>query len=177
MARVSLVELEHMQDWQRAQYDRFPSNLTRALLLLDQRLAGQLPATANALRAADLDPAWREAIILRVASLQNSAYERFHHLGQAQRLGWTSEQITAIERGAGGEVLPEELRVVLDLVDKLTAAPVVPDSVTAAARTVLSDRQLATVVVLVGHYMTVARIVATLDVDVDDAPDSWVNEH
>lgn len=32
-------------------------------------------------------------------------------------------------------------------------------------------------ILLVGHYMMVARLLATLDVDLDDEPDSFASEH
>ncbi len=176
MARVPLIDVADMTPTQRAQFARFPSNLTRAILLLDERLARQLPATANALRAADLDPAWREAITLRVAALQRSTYERFQHLDQARAQGWSAKDIAGVEGGVFSG-LPDGLRKVLTLVDAVVAGPEVDDDTVTAARTVLSDQQLATVIVLVGHYMTVARYTRILGVELDDAPDDWTTEH
>ena len=82
---------------QKEQYDRFPSNLSRGLLLLDDRLAGALPNLANALRSSSLSPKLREAAILRVAALQGSAYERMQHLEQAHKAGLSDNDIAAIE--------------------------------------------------------------------------------
>jgi hypothetical protein len=87
MPRMELVRVEDMPPDQRAQYDRFPSNLSRALLLTDGRLAKALPEVANALRASGLDAKLREALILRVAALSGSAYERMQHLEQARKFG------------------------------------------------------------------------------------------
>jgi alkylhydroperoxidase family enzyme len=97
MSRISLISLAQMTREQKAQYDRFPSNLTRGLLLLDQRLAGALPNLANALRASSLDAKIREAVILRVAALHHSAYERMQHFDQARHVGWSDREIDAIE--------------------------------------------------------------------------------
>ncbi len=178
MSRLTLVDPNSLTGERKAQYDRFPSNLTRALMLLDERLAGVLPQTANALRTAPLNPAWREAVILRVAALHHSSYERFQHLGQAQQHGWTAEQINAIEhRQHSDGLLPPELTSILRFVDQVVAGPIVSDHVFDAAHTVLNDQELATVIVLVGHYMTVARILGVLQVPLDSAPDSWTREH
>jgi len=167
MSHLTLVDPDNLSGERKAQYDRFPSNLTRALLLLDDRLAGALPQTANALRTAPLDPAWREAVILRVAALHRSGYERFQHIGQALQQGWTAEQIDAIEYGRPGDgVLPPEIISILQFVDEVVAA-----------HTLLNDRELVTVIVLIGHYMTVARILGVLQVPLDSAPDSWDTEH
>ena len=176
MSRIPLVSVAEMTEEQHAQYDRFPSNLTRALLLMDQRLAGALPNLANALRASGLEPSLREAVILRVAALQGSAYERMQHLEQAHKVGWNDEDIAAIE--AGGEALSDPgLKAVLAFVDACVASSDVSDSTFAAASGVLSHRDLATVIVLVGHYMMVARFLGILQVQLDEQPDSWNGDH
>lgn len=178
IARIPLVDPTTLTGERKAQFDRFPSNLTRALLLLDDRLAGQLPQTANALRGSGLDPAWREGVILRVAARQRSDYERFQHLSQARRHGWTSAQIDAIEHDdvVAGE-LPADFEAVLRFVDEIIDAPSISDDTFVKARGVLNDRDLVTVVVLVGHYMSVARILGVLQVPIDDHPDPWNGEH
>ncbi len=178
MARLPLPDPAGLTGVQKDQYDRFPSNLTRTLLLLDGRLATQLPQTANALRTTSLNAAWREAVILRVAALQNSAYERFQHLDEARRNGWTSEQIDAIEQDPySGDALPFDFLPVLRFVDEVVAGTTVSDETFSAARAALTDEELVTVIVLVGHYMTVARILGVLQVELDDAPDTWTSEH
>lgn len=178
MARLPLVDPASLTGAEKEQYERFPSNLTRALLLLDERLAGQLPQVANALRTSSLDAAWREGVILRVAALQRSDYERFQHLGQARQSGWTAQQIEAIELGRfDAGLLSADFVTVLRFVDEVVAGPFVPDDMFAAARHALGDRGLVTVIVLVGHYMTVARLLRVLEVELDDAPDAWTSEH
>ncbi len=175
MSRIPLVSVADMSEEQRAQYDRFPSNLSRALLLADTRLAGCLPATANALRASGLDAKLREAAILRVAALSGSAYERMQHLGQAGKVGWSRADIAGIE--AGGADLPGDVAVVMRFVDECVASARVSDETFEAARAVLSTRDLATLILLVGHYMTIARLLGTLEVELDPAPDAWATEH
>ena len=180
MSRLPLVNNSVMTTEQREQYDRFPSNLTRALLIVEPRLAAALPNLANALRASSLDAKLREGVILRVAALSQSTYERMQHLGQAGKVGWSEADIAAIESGHAA-ALPSDvaavLAPVLAFVDACVAAPTMPDAVFAAARGVLSDRDLATVVLLVGHYMMVARFTGVLEVELDEQPDSWSAEH
>ena len=176
MSRIPLVDPADMTAGQRQQYDRFPSNLTRALLLADGRLARALPESANALRASGLDDGIREAVILRVAALSDSAYERMQHLGQARKVGWTDEQIGDIEAGNRG-ALPDDLAAVLAFVDECVATTHVSDRVFRALRDVLSDRDVVTVILLVGHYMTVARLTGSLEVELDEEPDAFTTEH
>ena len=176
MSRIPLVSVTQMTEEQRAQYERFPSNLTRGLLLTEHRLAGALPNLANALRASSLDAKIREAVILRVAALQQSAYERMQHLGQAGKVGWSDEEIVAIEAGADA-VRDPGLRTILSFVEACVASPAVSNQTFAAASEVLSHRDLATVILLVGHYMMVARFVGVLQIELDEHPDSWQGEH
>jgi len=176
MARLPLAAVERMGPEAREQYERFPSNLTRALLLLDQRLARVLPESANALRASALPDRLREAAILRVAALSGSAYERMQHLGPAAGAGWSEEQIVAIESGVHSH-LPDDVLAVLDFVDECVASPQVSDAAFAAARAVLDDRELVTLIVLIGHYMTVARLTSILAVELDEKPSDWTSEH
>ncbi len=176
MARIPLTQIKDMTTEQRAQYDRFPSNLSRALLLADDRLAGALPNLANALRASSLDPALREAVILRVAALTGSTYERMQHLGQARKAGLDAATIAAIEAGDSA-TLPPILAEVLAFAGACVATHRVSDDVFDRARAMLSSRDLVTVILLVGHYLMVGRLLATLDVELDPAPDSWAAEH
>ena len=53
----------------------------------------------------------------------------------------------------------------------------VPEQIFAAAHELLSARDLATVVVLVGHYMMIARFICVLEIPLDAKPDSWQQEH
>lgn len=176
VARIPLTQVDDMTPQQRAQYDRFPSNLSRALLLADDRLASALPNLANALRAAGLDPALREAAILHVAALTGSAYERMQHLGQAEKAGLDPATIAAIEAGDTTALSPT-MAATLAFVAACVAAPRVPEEVFAAAQAVLSSRDLVTVILLVGHYTMIGRLLATLDVELDPAPDGWASEH
>ena len=176
VARIPLTQVEDMTPQQRAQYDRFPSNLSRALLLADDRLAGALPDLANALRASSLDPALREAVILRVAALTDSAYERMQHLGQAGKAGLDPATIASIEAGDTAALSPT-MAATVGLAAACVAAPRVPDDVFEAAHAVLPSRDLVTVILLVGHYMMVGRLLATLDVELDPTPDDWGAEH
>jgi alkylhydroperoxidase family enzyme len=161
---------------QREQYDRFPSNLSRALLLADERLARLPPELANALRASAFDPKLREAVILRIARLSGSAYERMQHFEQAQKAGFRKEHINAIERGdALGH--SETLSAVLAFAEECVASPKVSDVTFDRVAKLLSSRDIVTLLLLIGHYMTMARLLETLEVELDPKPDSFAKEH
>ena len=173
MARVELVDVDRMNVDERAQYDRFPSNLTRALLLADPRLAKALPEVANAIRASSLDGGLREAAILRVAALHGSAYERMQHLDQARKAGWSDEDIAKIEAGEAPAKVADALR----FVDECVRTGDVSDAAFDALHATLNPREIADLLLLIGHYMTVARFTAVLRVELDAHADSWSREH
>lgn len=178
MSRVPLLALDAMNPTQREQYQRFPSHLTQALLLTAPRLAAAIPNTANALRAATLDAKTREGAILRVAALSGSAFERMQHLGEAQKAGWSADEIAAIEAiGNGASPLLGGFNAVLAFVDECVAAPRVTDATFARLSAHWPAGDIATLILLVGHYMMVARLLATLDIELDPAPTDWQTEH
>ena len=82
---------------------------------------------------------------------QRCAFERTQQLGEAGQAGWTAAEIATI-KGAGLFGRLGASAAVLDFAGACMAAPQVPGSVLAAARVTLSDRGLAMVIVLVGHY-------------------------
>ena len=176
MSRFPLIQPDRMTKRQRAQYDRFPSNLTRGLLLADPRLSEALPALANALRASSLDAKLREAVIVRVAALQNSAYEQMQHAEQVLRVGWSEAEVEAIKVGDARRLSPDAAAV-LAFVDQAVRAGQVDDDAFARVKAVLAPSDIAAVILLVGHYMMVARFTAILRIKLDVKPDSWTGEH
>ena len=176
MSRIPLVQENNMTAEQREQFDRFPSNLTRGLLLTEGRLSRALPNLANALRSSGLDPKVREGAILRIASLCDSAYEWMQHEEQALKSGWTRAELDQIEAGDFAR-LPEPFPALFRFVDECVAHTRVSNEAFSQVRNALSDRDIATLVLLVGHYMMVARFIATLEIELDDEPDDWATEH
>ena len=128
------------------------------------------------MRASDLDPKLREGVNLRVAALCDSAYERMRHLDEAGKAGWTAREVAAIETGDHA-ALPTAFIPVLAFIDACLAGPRIPDEIFGVVAALLSPRDVATLLVLVGHYRTVARFIATLGIELDPAPFSWDKEH
>ena len=176
MSRIPLVDTEQMSDRQRRQYERFPSNLTRGLLLTDQRLSEALPNLANALRASLLDAKLREAVIMRVAALNANAYEQMQHAGEVRKVGWSEAEVAAITAGDLAK-LPDDAAAVLAFTQQTISAGQVTDCTFAEVQRFLEPRDIATVILLIGHYMMVARFTAILQIELDAEADSWTHEH
>ncbi len=176
MSRLPLIEIEQMSPEQREQYARFPSNLTRGLLLAEPPLSQALPMLANALRSSSLSPKIREAVILRVAALHHSDYERLQHAGQASKVGWSQIEVEALQ---AGDIygLPHEVAAILEFVDEAVHSGDVGDELFLKVRASLSPAAIATLILLIGHYMMIARFTAILRIDLDEKPDPWTQPH
>lgn len=176
MTRLPLLSESEMSPDQREQFARFPSNLTRALLVMDRRMARALPELANAIRASSLEDRLREAAILRVAFLCESSYERMQHYEQAIKCGWSNAAIEALEAGKV-EGLSPELKGVIAFVDECVNDAQVSDLTLERLKKFLAASEIATLIFLIGHYMAVARFVAIVGIPLDDKPDGWLQEH
>jgi alkylhydroperoxidase family enzyme len=172
MARIALPDPESMTVDERTQYDSFPSNLARALVCASPDLASHVLGIGGAFRKSRLDPKLRELVILRVAKLSSSAYERMQHLDIAKEVGWSDEEIAAIEKG-DVSVIDERARAVLGFTDECFENFRVSDTTFESTRAVLSQPEIATLVLLIGQYVLTAIFVETLDIDLDSHATSW----
>jgi alkylhydroperoxidase family enzyme len=167
MARIDLSDVARLGAADRALYDRFPANLMRALLRTDCTAAYQ--ALGFALRETRLDAKRRELVILRVAALSGSRYERMQHLPPARQAGWSDADISAIERGRGDALDPASAALLRFVEDCVTNVRVSDDGF-AGLRRHLPESEVAEATLLIGFYMMTARFLETLDVDLDEAP-------
>ncbi|MBC2884544.1 carboxymuconolactone decarboxylase family protein [Ochrobactrum sp. CM-21-5] len=169
MARIELPLVDTMSETDRALYDRFPTNLIRAVLRTSNCTAGYMALGFALLRNTDLTPKQFELVILRVAALSASAYERMQHLAPARLAGWSDAEIDAIETGRK-EKLDTVSAALLTFVDECVRQVRVCDQTFAQLHTHMPENAIADVTLLVGYYMMTARILETLDVELDEAP-------
>jgi 4-carboxymuconolactone decarboxylase len=121
-----------------------------------------------------LDPVLREIAILRVGYVSNSRYETWQHEVAARTLKMSEAQIAAIKQGGKHPTLfSEEQQSVLDFADELTTKVRASDAVLAAVRKFLSDALVLDLILLIGCYMTVCRILETTGVEMDERPQDW----
>jgi alkylhydroperoxidase family enzyme len=161
LSRVELAEPAQMTPRQRQVYELFPSNLVRGMLRTEPEIVeGYLRLGGSFTRSA-LDPALRELVILRVAALSGSAYERFQHLDRATAAGLSDAEIAVVE-ASDPAPLDQAKQVLLRYVDECVAEVKVSSPVF-SARAALGDENLATVTLLIGHYMMTARFLETFE--------------
>lgn len=171
MARIPLADPATLSGLEQAVYQRFPANLVLGLLRSTPEIADGYLDLGAALSASPLDRKIREMVILRVASLSGSAYERMQHIDIAKSVGLSYAEIAAVELGRFDELSPNE-RAILWFVEELVSTPKATVTFEAALQ-VLGEQGMATVILLVGHYMLTARLLETLEIDLDAGPTSW----
>lgn len=123
--------------------------------------------------SSEMDPGLREIAILCVAYLSQSDYELFHHESISAALGFSPEKLAHLRDGHYQKLTPVEQAVAEFTAE--TVKNVSPtDATLAALREHFSDRLLMDLVIIIGTYMTVARVAAVTGVPNDEvAVKSW----
>ena len=115
-----------------------------------------------------LEPHIREAAILRVAFLSRSAYELHHHIPLARAAGLTASDLQAIETQRYGPLDPL-LAAVCRFTDEVVTLLTPSDPRLTELRALVSDRTLVNLVLTIGCYMSIARLIAVTGIEPDEA--------
>jgi alkylhydroperoxidase family enzyme len=146
-----------------------PLNIFRLLAHGEPALRNFLRLTGGLWDDAELSPRRRELAILQVARLTGAEYEWHQHVAVARLVGVTEGELEALDRGAVDEApFAEDDRVLLSLVGVIVARNRAADELFAAARRVLTDRELVELHLLVGVYAGLAALMIDLDLDLDE---------
>ena len=126
---------------------------------------------ATLLDGDELDHLLRELAILWVAAMTPGAeYEWVQHAAIARAVGGTQAQVDAIERGdLDAAVLGDDGRLVVRFATQVVR-DVTPDEETLAAMTArFTPREIMHLLLVIGQYMMVGRIMATTQLDLEPA--------
>jgi 4-carboxymuconolactone decarboxylase len=120
-----------------------------------------------------LDPLLRELAILRVARLTPHAdYEWVQHVPIARAVGASDEQVAALERDeVGAECFSGVQRTLLRFTTEVVIDARASDASFEAIRELLSARELIELMMVIGQYMMLARVMATTELDLDEPLD------
>ena|SRR5579872_6713986 len=117
-----------------------------------------------------LDPRLRELAILQVGWLARSPYEWSHHVKIGHDFGVTDDDIKAlIDDTAGKPVkLDAMTKTVLLAAREMTQDGAMSAATFATLQSVLGHEQIVDLTVTIGFYNAVVRVLATLQIDVED---------
>jgi alkylhydroperoxidase family enzyme len=170
MSRIPYPDLSVLPDEMQRMLAGTPLNIVRMGAHASQPMFEAQGRLAYAIARADvLDPRVRETAILRVAHLSGSAYELHHHLALARLAGLGETELAAIAGGTYGALDPL-LAAVAAFVDEVVRDISPSDAALERLRALVSDEVLVNIVLTVGNYMTIARLIAVAGPEIDDLP-------
>jgi alkylhydroperoxidase family enzyme len=125
-----------------------------------------------------LDPRLRELAILQVGYLARSPYEYSHHIKIGREFGVSDADIRAMidetEGRASGLDAPAKL--VLKAAREMTSELAVSDATFTALREFLDPERLVDLVMTIAFYCGVVRLLASLQIDVEDEYRRYLEE-
>jgi 4-carboxymuconolactone decarboxylase len=150
-----------------------PLNIFRMMANAESAFRPWLRWGAALLGQLELDPKLRELAILRVARLTPHAeYEWIQHVPIAKAAGATDAQVEALERDEpGAACFSDEERLVLDFTTEVLRDAQASDATLSALAGILSPREIVELLMVIGQYMMVARVMATTRMELDEPID------
>ena len=171
MSRLPFPDLAEVPDSATRQVDRLPLNLTRMLLHVPAVVGPYIDLAFGLLKHGRLDPKVRELVIIRVAALSGSGYERTRHLAAAREAGATEAEIASADSGHSAG-LDADLALAFRFAEECARDVKVSESSLLEANRRFSTPEIAELTLLVGFYMMTARFLETLGVDPDPPLDT-----
>jgi alkylhydroperoxidase family enzyme len=125
-----------------------------------------------------LDPRLRELAILQVGYLARSPYEYSHHVEIGRDFGVSDDDIRAIADETAGRPtrLDPLAKAVLRAAREMTTELAISDQTFAKLRRDLDHERLTDLVLTIGFYNGVVRILATMQIDVEDGYHKYLDE-
>src|SRR5262245_15156562 len=170
MARLPYVDPASAPEQVRETLERLPVklNVFRMLAQAETCFRPLLQLGTAILARQELSPALRELVILLVGQRSPAPYEWTQHVPIARAAGASDAQIAAIERGAlDAECFDARERATLAAAADLLERPRLSDAAFAELARHLSSREIVELILTVGYYMMIARLLESTAVDLD----------
>jgi 4-carboxymuconolactone decarboxylase len=174
MARLPYADPERLPDSAREALDAMPPlGVFRMMANAESAFRPWLRWGGVLLSDLALDPLLRELAILRVARITPHAeYEWVQHAPIARSVGASDEQLGALERDeVDADCFDDAQRVVLRFTTEFLRDARVSDPTFDAAKELLSARELIELMMVIGQYSMLARVMATTELDLDEPLD------
>jgi alkylhydroperoxidase family enzyme len=125
-----------------------------------------------------LDPRLRELAILQVGYLERSAYEYSHHIKIGREYGVSDDDIRAIADETDGQpsTLDDLSKSVLRAAREMTHGLSISERTFQELRQSFDNERLTDLVLTIAFYNAVVRILATLQIDVEDEYQKYLDE-
>jgi 4-carboxymuconolactone decarboxylase len=145
-------------------------NIARMLSYASTAVSPYYAFSAALLDQLELEPKLRELAILRVTHRIEAQYAWIQHVALAKAVGVSDEQICSLQQGRGeGDHFTRKEQLMLTFVNEVMQTPRVSDTTFEQMRRLFSSRELVELLLVVGCYWTVGRVMTTLDIEPDSA--------
>ena len=174
MARLPYVDPADTAEPVRDALGRVPPlNVFRMMANAETAFRPWLRWGATLLGELELDPKLRELSILRVARLTPHAdYEWIQHVPIAKAIGATDEQVAALERDdPEAPCFSDDERVVLSFTTEVVQDAQASDPTLEKLALILKPREIVELLMVIGQYMMLARVMATTRMELDEPVD------
>jgi 4-carboxymuconolactone decarboxylase len=171
VARLPYVDPEEAPERVREALEAVPPlNIFRTMAHAESAFRPWLRWGGVLLGELELDPVLRELAILHVARLTPHAeYEWVQHVPIALAVGVTRKQVDALEHGDPQAASFTELQTaVLRFTREVVRDARASDEAFAAVRAALSPREVVELLMVIGQYMMLARVMATVELELDE---------
>ena len=147
-----------------------PLNIFRMMAHAESNLRSLLRLGGTILAKQQLSSRLRELAILRIARLSRAQYEWVQHVPIAKAAGATPAQIAALAAdNITAPCFDDREQLVLRFTDELVHNVRVSDHTFAQAAQQFSPREIVELILAVGYYMLIARLLETTAVDLEPA--------
>lgn len=170
MARIPYVDPKAAPEPVREVFERLPVqlNIFKLMAHAETNFRPLLRLGTSILGQQQLPAKLRELAILRVARLSRAEYEWVQHVPIAKAVGASDAQIAALERGdPTAECFDELERAVLRFTAEVVRDVGCSQATFEAVAKHLSSREIVELVLAIGFYMTVARLMEVAKIDLD----------
>ncbi len=170
MARMPYADLATAPEHVRDTFAQLPValNIFRMMAHAESNFRPLLRLGSAILAKQKLSARLREIAILRVAQLSAARYEWVQHVPIAAAAGVTQAQIDALERGdIDAECLAADDQLVLRFTTEVLRHVRASDPVFEAMRRRFTPQEIVELILAIGFYMTMARLMETTGVDLE----------
>jgi alkylhydroperoxidase family enzyme len=169
MARLPYPDPDELPEKTREALDRLPPlNIFRMLSHAETAFRPYLRFGGALLADLQLDPLVRELAILRTAQVIGAEYEWIQHVPIARAAGMTDAQLLALElEDDEAASFDERQSAVLRFTAAAVRQPRPADELFEEVRTRLADREIVELLLVVGSYTMLGRLMTVLELDLD----------
>ena len=170
MARLPYVEPETAPAAVREILERLPVklNIFKMMAHAESNFRPLLQLGTSILAQQQLSAKLRELAILHVAQLSPAEYEWVQHVPIAKSVGVTADQVKALEHGEiDAGCFDAEERLVLQFTSEVVRDVGASDVTFAAMAQRFTPREIVELILAIGFYMTMARLMETTRIDLE----------